>query len=122
MNFEEREKLRKNYVVLIKSITLPGELLDHLYQSGVISEEDIERIKAESISYDRVRQLLRILHTKPGCLGTFCESLDKSGHNFLATTIRETEVDPLQIEKGIILLYNTIKAICNFSKALYVSL
>lgn len=121
MNFEEREKLRKNCVGLIENIILPGELLDHLYESGVISEVDIERIKAESISYNRVRQLLRILHTKPGCLGTFCESLDKSGYNFLAKAIRETEVDPLQIEKGI-LLYNTIKAICNFSKALYISL
>lgn len=100
MNFEEREKLRKNCVGLIENIILPGELLDHLYESGVISEVDIERIKAESISYNRVRQLLRILHTKPGCLGTFCESLDKSGYNFLATAIRETEVDPLQIEKA----------------------
>lgn len=122
MNFEEKEKLRKNRVDLLKTIILPGELLDHLYQSGVISEVDMERIKAESISYNRVHQLLRILHTKPGCLGTFCESLDKSGYDFLATAIRETEVDPLKIEKGIILLYTAIKAICNFSKVLYISL
>lgn len=100
MNFEEKEKIRRNCVSLKKNILLPGELLDHLFEFGVISQENFERILSEKIPYDRVHLLLKILYTKPGCLGTFCESLDKSGYDFLAKAIRETEVDPRLIEKG----------------------
>lgn len=102
MNFEEKEKIRKNFVSLKKNILLPGELLDHLFEFGVISEENFERILSEKISSDKVHLLLKILYTKPGCLGTFCESLDKSGYDFLAKAIRETEVDPRLREKGIV--------------------
>lgn len=100
MNFEEKEKIRKNFVSLKKNILLPGELLDHLFEFGVISEENFERILSEKTSSDKVHLLLKILYTKPGCLGTFCESLDKSGYDFLAKAIRETEVDPRLIEEA----------------------
>lgn len=54
MNFEEREKLCKNCVGLIENIILLGELLDYLYEFGVILEVDIECIKVEFIFYNRV--------------------------------------------------------------------
>lgn len=99
MNFEEKEKIRNNYVLLTENIRLPpNELLHHLYQFDVILEDDIERISSEKTTLDRASRLLNILLTKPGCLDIFCDSLDKTGYDFLAKAIRETEVDPREIE------------------------
>lgn len=105
MNFEEKAKIRKNYVLFKEHILFGGKsstLLDHLCASDVITTDDYERILSEGISPEKVQRLLRVLETKknPGCLDKFCEALDKSGHDFLAKAIRETEVDPSSIEKG----------------------
>lgn len=105
MNFEEKAKIRKNYVLFKEHILFGGKsstLLDHLCASDVITTDDYERILSEGISPEKVQRLLRVLETKktPGCLNKFCEALDKSGHDFLAKAIRETEVDPSSIEKG----------------------
>lgn len=110
MNFEEKAKIRKNYVLFKEHILFGGkssELLDHLCASDVITTDDYERILSEGISPEKVQRLLRVLETKktPGCLDKFCEALDKSGHGFLAKAIRETEVDPSSIEKGINVLF-----------------
>lgn len=103
MNFEEKEKIRNNYVLLTENIRLPpNSLLDHLYQFDVILEDDFERISSEKTTLDRASRLLNILLTKPGCLDIFCDSLDKTGYGFLAKAVRETEVDPREIETGIV--------------------
>lgn len=117
MNFEEKEKIRNNYVLLTGNIRLPpNDLLDHLYESGIILEDDIERISSEKTTLDRAHRLLNILFTKPGCLDIFCDSLDKTDNGFLAKAIKETNIDPCEIVTGIvhlkciIPLYNDTKS------------
>lgn len=117
MNFEEKEKIRKNYVFLTGNIRLPpNDLLHHLYESGTILEDDFERISSEKTTLDRAHRLLNILFTKPGCLDIFCDSLDKTGYGDQAKAIKETKIDPSEIVTGIvhlkciIFLYNDTKS------------
>lgn len=67
MNFEEKAKIRKNYVLFKEHILFGGKssaLLDHLCASDVITTDDYERILSEGISPEKVQRLLRVLETK----------------------------------------------------------
>lgn len=102
MNSEEKHKIRLNYVSLKENIKLQGNyLLDHLFQTNVITSDDKERIVSEKVSADQVERLLKVVQSKPGgSLEKFCECLDKCDYDYLAKNIRETKVDQDLLKQG----------------------
>lgn len=110
MNFEEKVKICKNYVLFKEYILFGGkssELLDYFCVLDVIIIDDYERILLEGILFEKVQCFLRVFEIKKnlGCFDKFCEVLDKSGYGFLVKVIREIEVDLFLIEKGINVLF-----------------
>ena len=102
MNSEEKHKIRLNYVSLKENIGLQGNLLlDHLFETNVITNDDRDRILSEKVRVDQVERLLKVVQSKPGgSLERFCECLDKCDYDFLAKKIRETEVDQDLLKQG----------------------
>ena len=60
MNEADKFRLQKNQGLLLEDLRAEDVLL-HLEQDGVLTEDDCERIKAEKTRRDKVSKLLQIL-------------------------------------------------------------
>ena len=57
------EKLRANYVELVKNLN-SEDVTDYLYQERVLTQEDIDLIMAEKTRAQKARKLLAIIPSK----------------------------------------------------------
>ena len=95
MEQRHRDLLRKNRIALAKDLE-PKYLLGHLFQHGVISENDMERIKAEKTRTSQAEKLLDTLPRRgPKAFGVFWDTLyEIEGQRHLALALKTNIADP----------------------------
>ena len=106
------EKLRANYVELVKNLN-SEDVTDYLYQERVLTQEDIDLIMAEKTRAQKARKLLAIIpsKTKDG-LEKFLQALKDEGYQEMASRIEHTKVELAEEETQIVedTLLNQVKS------------
>lgn len=63
MTCEQKEDLRKHYSQIIKTVDA-NDILDHLYKDGIVTAEDMEKIRCINTSQAATREMMSVLMTK----------------------------------------------------------
>ncbi|XP_013419001.1 NLR family CARD domain-containing protein 4 [Lingula anatina] len=94
----EKAKVRKNYTLLVEDLQVQYYVADFLYQQGVLSFDDKERILAQVTSQDKTKMLLdMILKTdRPDSYAQFLKSLEEE-YGYLQDEISNTTVTEEEI-------------------------
>lgn len=95
MEKRHRDLLRKNRITIVNDLE-PKDILGHLYQEGIISPDDMERVKAEKTRLEQAEKLLDILPRRgPKAFTVFCDTLFKvDGQSHLAFTLKANIAEP----------------------------
>ncbi|XP_061187543.1 sterile alpha motif domain-containing protein 9-like [Saccostrea echinata] len=111
MDKPDRKRIQKNWSYLKENIDVGGTVfLDKLFES-VFSQDDLERVKAECTTGDKVDRCLRILYTKSAGYNEFCQALKASQHDFVLETLQMTVIDLKEIEEEEQKILSTLKEI-----------
>lgn len=96
MNDCHRENLRKLQVEIAEDLE-PKDILNTLFEDGILSENDCEIISESNSRKDRCQVLLSILPTRgPKAYGSFQKSLNTNSYTHLGTKLDQPE----RIEKS----------------------
>ena len=91
MNEDQRNALRQCHVDLIKDLE-PKYVLDALYEDGILTDNDLELIQAESSSRGRCQLLLSILPRRgPTAYGSFQRALNQTKYTHLVDILENVE-------------------------------
>ena len=87
MNEIHKQVIKKSYIQLIENLLLPS-VLDNLFQHGVITEADRERIDCEPTTRDQRRIFCNILSCKgTKAFKTFCSVLRETEQTHIAEVL-----------------------------------
>lgn len=76
MEKKHRELLRRNRVALVQDLDAK-QLLNYIWQEGILTDNDVETIKVESTRNARAEKLLDIIPRRgPKAFDVFCEALN----------------------------------------------
>ena len=91
MEKKHRDLIRKNRVALVADLE-PLPLSNYLYQEGVLSENDLDNIRAERTRSAQAEKLLDTLPKRgPKAFDTFCCALGETdGQGHLGDLLRKT--------------------------------
>ncbi|XP_052074133.1 uncharacterized protein LOC127712016 [Mytilus californianus] len=121
MQKEHKDYLQRNFVKLDRE-TPVDVIIDHLYQSGILTDELKEDILQQTNSYSRTRQLISIIQRRGSeAFDCFCTALAMEGKSNMIEYIQQLDVrqrwkipDSSQIvptKKGISLTYDKWEAL-----------
>ena len=90
LKVDHKTTLIDNYTYLTDNICISqSNLLDHLLNSRVLDEHEVEEIKSQKTESKRIDKLLFIiLRTSPEQYESFLEALSESNHQFVCEWIR----------------------------------
>ncbi|XP_069100883.1 uncharacterized protein [Argopecten irradians] len=89
METEQRNNLQQNHVTLVDQLD-PCDIIDDLFEDGILTENDCDHIKSCKSRKDKCRLLLIMLPTcGPSAYGSFLNSL-KADYNHLARVVRSS--------------------------------
>ena len=92
MSTDDQTRLRRNYLYLLRNLRT-DDLVDYLFQEGVISEDNSEDIESERKSRDKTKKLLRILPKKgPKAFEKFINVLRETENGFIADQLEQTDL------------------------------
>lgn len=90
MQRSDAEKLRRYRVQLVGEIDAL-HLIDFLYQEGILTTDDCERIRSKVTTAEKVRALLDILPSRgPHVFNIFLASLRANGYGSLADQLQNS--------------------------------
>ena len=93
MESVDRQKLRKNHVMLIRHLN-PEDVTDYLYQEHVLSEEDCENIHAGVTRVQKVRTFLKIIPNKSiDAFSKLLFAINEAGYTELHTLL-DSSLEP----------------------------
>ena len=91
MQKEHRESLQRNYVKLVRE-TPVDVVADHLYQTGILTDEQHEAILSTTNSYSRARELRATLQRRgPRAFDEFCSALTAEGKGNLVRLLNKED-------------------------------
>lgn len=98
MEPEDKVRIRKNYTTLIEDLQVEYFVLDYLFQQGILTLDDKERIMAEVTHQDQAKKLLDMLvrSDSPSAYTEFCVAL-KQDYDYLLERLQNTEVSEQDI-------------------------
>lgn len=121
METEQRNALRKNHVALVDHLD-PCDIIDDLFEDGILTENDCDHIKSCNSRKDKCRLLLKLLPTRGGCAyGSFVKSLTAGyGHlvPLLQCSKQDTDNDAIQTKEGGGRGSGNMVKVCNHCKPL----
>ncbi|XP_063436306.1 uncharacterized protein LOC134717743 [Mytilus trossulus] len=93
MQEEHKDSLQRNYVRLVRE-TPVDVVIDHLYQSGILTDELKEDILQQTNSYSKTRQLISILQRRGSeAFDCFCTALAMEGKSNLVNLLKCSVTD-----------------------------
>lgn len=93
MQKEHKDSLQRNYVKLVRE-TPVDVVIDHLYQSGILTDELKEDILQQTNSYSKTRQLISILQRRGSeAFDCFCTALAMEGKSNLVNLLKCSVTD-----------------------------
>lgn len=97
---EHMAKLQKHYLMFVNDVDCKTDILDHLYEKGVLDTEENEEIYNCSITrHDGNRLLLNKLFRKgKDAFEQLLEALRDGEYNDVVTDIEKTEVSEHEIQ------------------------
>lgn len=98
MDEQQKNVLRENHVSFVNDIEPRGEILDSLYEKGILTENDIEYISSAPTRKQRCQLLLSLLPTRgPVAYGSFQVAL-KGQYDYLARRLEVQEHNAVAVE------------------------
>ena len=91
MDEKQRDILRRCHVDLVRDLE-PKFVLDRLYQDGILTDNDLELIQAETTARGRCQILLSLLPTRgPSAYGSFQRALRETNYSHLGHILDKIE-------------------------------
>lgn len=116
MNEKQREHLRKLRVEIANDLE-PKDILNELFEDGILSENDHERISESKTRKERCQLLLSLLPTRgPTAYGSFQKALNKNPYTHLGTRLKQLpeENENLNSNTNVEQQNNPCKKCCPF--------
>ena len=89
-----RQVLRKQRLTMLKDLETVG-VLDHMYQSGSLSEDDCAQVKISGTRRERCQRFLDMLPRRgDNAYHVFLRALEKESLSHLAEELRRCETYP----------------------------
>ncbi|OWF34789.1 hypothetical protein KP79_PYT14188 [Mizuhopecten yessoensis] len=98
MDIESKLILRRKETYLRENLEIHS-ILPRLYQEGVISDDDRERIEKEDTTRDKISKFLRIIKRKLDGYSKLLEVLVVEKLNFIREELESTEIDEDTLKK-----------------------
>ena len=101
MNEEHRKILRENWVFLMENLT-PDQLLDHLLQGSIISQDMYDEIRSKATRKEQTTHLLFIIQRRgPHAFNNLLIGLRNTEQAFIADQLTQTlngyHAQPMQL-------------------------
>lgn len=88
MDETQKRRLRENRVKIVSDLEPRGKVLDILYEDGVLTENDLEKVASATTRKDRCQILLSLLPSRgPQAYGSFQKALNTGNYDFLANQL-----------------------------------
>ena len=89
MESKHREILKSNRVYLLDNLQ-PNAMVDHLMESKLLSEDDLEELRSERKTKEKIRFLLdKIPRKGPDAFDKFIDVLKKTDQEYIANKLLE---------------------------------
>ncbi|VDI47227.1 acetoacetyl-CoA synthetase, partial [Mytilus galloprovincialis] len=94
-------KLQKNYMVLVHDSDCKTDIVDHLFEAGVLNTEDIEDICNSSLSRQDSNRILynKLFRKGEDAYKHLLKALEHGQYNELASVVEKTEVPEHDIQR-----------------------
>ncbi|CAG2201967.1 NAB [Mytilus edulis] len=100
MIHEHIVKLQKNYLMFVNDVDCKTDILDHLYEKGVLDTEEKEEVYNFSITRHESNRILlsKLVRKGEDAYGKLLESLRRGPYNDVVSDIEKTAVSELEIQ------------------------
>jgi len=100
MDQDSLKRIQLNAVKLVDNINVNNGLCDHLFQMGVLDDEEYELVTSSfgQTTKGQVRHLIKILRQKQVFL-QFCNALRSSGYDFLANSLENCDIGSVSLDE-----------------------